>query len=56
MYSHPQTGWVTICGLVGALLVINAVGSNLGPGAEGTDRRLWGRSYFCINHNSLTFS
>ena len=35
MYSHTQTGWVTIIGLVGALLVIGATATELDPGSPG---------------------
>ena len=35
MYSHTQTGWVTIVGLVGALLVIGATATELAPDSPG---------------------
>jgi hypothetical protein len=31
MYSHTQTGWLTIIALAGALLAIGAAGMELGP-------------------------
>jgi len=35
MYSHTQTGWVTIIGLVAALLVIGATATELDPDSPG---------------------
>jgi len=35
MYSHTQTGWMTIIALVGALLIIGAAGREMGPESPG---------------------
>ena len=35
MYSHTQTGWVTISGLVAALAAIGAAAAELDPGSPG---------------------
>ena len=35
MYSHTQTGWMTIIALVGALLIIGAAGREMGPDSPG---------------------
>ncbi len=35
MYSHTQTGWVTIIGLVGALVAIGVTAQELGPDSPG---------------------
>ena len=35
MYSHTQTGWMTIVALVGALLVIGATATELAPDSPG---------------------
>lgn len=35
MYSHTQTGWVTIGGLVAALAIIGAAATELEPGSPG---------------------
>ena len=35
MYSHTQTGWMTIIALAAALMVIGAAGMELGPESPG---------------------
>jgi hypothetical protein len=35
MYSHTQTGWMTIIALVGTIVVLGATGAKLGPESPG---------------------